>query len=80
MSISCVKLIQDTIVPEARTLQLMQSCLNPEVLRHPGGMTSITLSNVGHFIPTASNYIADITRFVEKHLPAEGGGNPIGET
>jgi hypothetical protein len=60
-------------VSEARTMGLVQSCRDAEVLRHPGGINDccFVLTDIGHFIPNAANYRNDIVRFVEKNLPIE---------
>jgi hypothetical protein len=62
------------VVSEERTTSLIKSCLKPEVLKHPGGMTT-WIANAGHFIPNAGNYRTDIVKFVKKHLPAEENGD-----
>jgi hypothetical protein len=57
-------------VSEERTTKLVQSCLDVEVLKHPGGMICLTADS-GHFIPNAANYRNDIIRFVERNLPVK---------
>lgn len=47
------------MVVESRTLALAQSCLNPVVIRHPGG----------HFLPPGLGPRAEIVNFAMKHLP-----------
>ena len=60
------------MVDETRTTRLLESCLNAEVIKHPGGkleVKSVNLLMAGHFVPNAANYRHDIVAFVEKNLP-----------
>jgi hypothetical protein len=53
---------EDTVVIESRTLALIQSCVNPIVIRHPGG----------HSLPSGLEAKAEIVDFVKNHSPSDG--------
>ena len=54
------------MVIEERMVRLVESCVNPQVIRHQGG----------HFIPNAGSIRNEIVEFIRKKIEGNEASNP----
>ncbi len=54
----------DTVVDEERSQALVERCVDPIVLVHPGG----------HYVPVSKDWVMPLSGFIKKCLEEESGG------